>query len=177
MNKKILILLILFGIGFLQAEEIDIIDNIKKHLPQGWFVKFGKSAITIETSALETRSSDFRNGPPGVSKGKVHICFVLLPRYSSKLLKKIKNYNDPIEKKLKEMNYYSNEYRNLSAKLICVPYFYDDRYGYYVYCSSQVPNKQKDKENILNVLRKISVHWKSYKKDMTVIDKLDSLIN
>jgi len=173
------LLIVLTSIVYAEDSKIDIWEKIQKNLPKGWSAEINKSerpcTIIIKTNKIETKASMYLQGH-GRKKSQLNLKIVLLPRYSQNILKNIDEYNTPIKKKLKNMDYYSQEYQNLSQKLIKTPLFYDGRYGYEIGYIAYVPQKKEDQIILINFLEKISEGWKAYKKDMIVIDELKRIL-
>ena len=171
--KMFVILIFLLTLSFqLSAQqniESDFIGDITSKLPADWSVELesnrGKFLIKIKTSEMLLGPSMFGNASPDILKGRLTISMELAPRYSEKTFKQVQAFNEPFKEKLKKINYYSSEYREISAKLIDEPIFYNEVYGIIIHYPSRVPCEKNDTQMLSQFLKEISTTWVSYEQE------------
>ncbi len=177
--KRLLLLFILSACPFIYAVENnagDIVAKVSKNLPVGWSVKLsafnGKCFVNVLTDEIDTTGSMRSNGGPGITKQRLTISIQVMPRYSRSMLKRIQDHNAPIKAKLKKLEYFSQEYRDIDSTLIDEPMFYDDIYGFSVCYPSWIPTGTVDKQKFVQFLKNISENWKSYDLEQPDVNKI-----
>ena len=154
------------GMVFAKSEDGDLIRRITKALTPGWSVDIstfqGKCYLNIATAPMETKASIYGNSFPGNRRMPLGISVTILPRYTTEMLDRIKSFNKPGRDRLRALDYFSAEYREVESKLIDEPMFYDATYGFSVRYPSRVPSKPEDSRKLMEVLAIITADWKSY---------------
>jgi len=162
------------------AEKVDPDDTVAKIatcLPATWKVNLtscgGRSAvIAIETAPMDTGPS-LSSADDRRERVTVIIEFEVLPKYSPAMLKRIREYNEPISARLNKMrDSRSREGQALRASLIPYPMFQDSQYRYRLVSPRRVALRSEDITLIEHVLVKVCAGWKPVEKGKRVVGEI-----
>jgi hypothetical protein len=162
------------------AEKTDLDDPVAKIatcLPATWKVSLtttgGHSAsIRIETAPMDTVPS-LSSADDQKKRATVIIEFEVMPKYSPGMLKRIREYNEPILARLKKIrDSRSRDGQMLIAALIPYPMFQDAQYSYRLIPPHRVASRGEDITHIERVLLKVCAGWKPVEEGKTVVGEI-----
>ena len=142
------------------AQSIKFLDHFKSGLPAGYEFSIvpsnGNMICQIKSPKILTEGASGTNLMVGQFENNVVIKFKITPRLSSEAIAQIKDHNRPINEKLKTLQYYSEEYWETSKKLIEIPQFQDEQFGYILMYPSWVPVKKSEKVKLAKYLKMVT---------------------
>jgi hypothetical protein len=156
------------GVVFAKGEDGDLVRRITKALPPGWSVELtgvdGNCVVHITTGPMETQpKSRPGNSVVGLPRNQVVVSVIVLPRYTTEMLDRIKRHNRTLrEKTANEPDLSGDEYRGIISDRIDEPTFYDSFCGFSIVYPLQVPSRVEDLRKLMDVLRSFTSDWKSY---------------
>lgn len=159
-----------------KADPDDPVAKIAARIPATWKVNLVGGArgtvICIETNPMDTVPSATSSALNREERATVIIEFEVLPKYSTAMLKRIREHNEPISARLKKVSYRSSEGRELAASMIPYPLFQDAQYSYRVIPPDRVPSRGEDRKIIERVLFKACSGWKPVEKGGRVVGEI-----
>ena len=172
--------LFLFCGNFASGQDADIIATVKQHLPANWTGELrsyqGNAFAEVTTDEMETIPSISANAAPGVISQRLTIRIKLLPRFSPAMLRRITEFNAPLEKKLESLEFGSAEYSEVSRNLIDTPTFQNATCGIRVEYLSRVPKSKESIAAFQTFLTAISKDWQPVSGDAKPAETLVGML-